>query len=656
MDDRIIMEQEKKRQNILEDFKPVKNVVPDGLVYPEEPFEDFYHTFKGQPIRDVVNSDTFKEIYSNFYEFHPYELDIPVGEKTDDLNMFDGETQLNEIIKSARSFEYWCHRYVKILHPKFGTIPFILYKYQRKVINQYNNHKYTMISKFRQGGLTTVAVLWGLWKAIFQVDQQIYVLSKTDREALAAGDIAEKAMHNFPYWMYDEEKALLTRHEKKFTDTGSKLCFYTPEAARGKSATYIIIDEAAFIDNMEEHWKAMYPVIATGGNIEVISTVNGLGNWYETMYHEAEAGLNFFHIIDLDYWEHPIYANPEWAKNTKANMGDKAWQQEVLRDFLGSGETYIPPHIIGQLTRFTSHNPPARTAFNKWHNKMDVQKLNWEEGALWIWKEPVDGHEYIIGVDCAEGVGDDGDNSCFQVIDGATMEQVAEFYSKFVPPHIFAQIINQIGIYYNTATCVVEANAVGAAVLSNLSNDLAYEGLYYEPKGKSAVNNPGIKVGQVNRSVYLEALQHRLISGQVRINSKRFVHELKTFIYSAQKRKPEAMKGKHDDAIMAMSMALKIREERMRGIPVGADVPEEMTQIFKTETYEEIKREILEGGVEDWLGEDRIEDTFDPLLAPSYDALAPSIKVKRRNDKLLKEFGWMINWLLLGGSLLSTLT
>ena len=641
MDDQDIMKQEEKKKplkpSILDDFKP-QNVLPDDLVYPTVPFEDFYHSFKGQQIRELVEDDEFKNVYSNFYEFDQYEMDIPIAEKTDELNLFSVQQQYDEIIKCARSFEYWCHRYVKILHPKFGTIPFILYKYQRHVISQYNTHKYTMISKFRQGGLTTVAVLWGLWKGIFQVDQQIYVLSKTDREALAAGDIAEKAMHNFPYWMFDADKAMITRHEKKFIDTGSKLCFYTPEAARGKSATYIIIDEAAFIDNMEEHWKAMYPVIATGGSVEVISTVNGLGNWYEMMYHEAEAGLNFFNIIDLDYWEHPIYANPKWAKNTKANMGDKAWQQEVLRDFLGSGETYIPAHIIGQLTRYTAHNPPARTAFTKWHNKMAVQKMNWEPGALWLWKEPVDGHDYLIGVDCAEGVGDDGDNSCFQILDASTMEQVAEFYSKFVPPHVFAQIINQIGIYYNTATVVVEANAVGAAVLSNLSNDLAYEGLYYEPKGKSSSNNPGVKVGQVNRPIYLEALQHRLISGQVRVNSKRFVHELKTFVFSPQKRKPEAMKGKHDDAIMAMAMALRVREERMRGIPVGAQVPEEMTQIFKTEAYEEIKREIIEGGVQDWITNSR--DTFDPLMAPSSDALAPVMKPKRKDDKLLREFGW----------------
>lgn len=125
------------------------------------------------------------------------------------------------------------------------------------------------------------------------------------------------------------------------------------------------------------------------------------------------------------------------------------------------------------------------------------------------------------------------------------------------------------------------------------------------------------------------------MNGQLRINSKRFVHELKTFIYSAQKRRAEAMKGKHDDAIMAMSIALRVRDEQMRGVPVGGEIPEDMVRIFKTETYEEIKREILEGGVADWMSS---AQDYDPLYSPS-EVLVPTF-FKRKNDKLLREFGW----------------
>jgi phage FluMu gp28-like protein len=50
----------------------------------------------------------------------------------------------------------------------------------------------------------------------------------------------------------------------------------------------LIIDEAAFIEKMDDHWKAMYPTLSTGGNCIAISTVNGIGNWYEETYTKAQ--------------------------------------------------------------------------------------------------------------------------------------------------------------------------------------------------------------------------------------------------------------------------------------------------------------------------------------------------------------------------------
>lgn len=596
---------------------------PKDLPYPEEPFENYYFKFKNT--KDMVKNKEWNEIYHVFYELTKEELEIPIGETVEDLNSFSAQRQIEEVIKCAKNFFYFCHRYVKILHPKFGTIPFVLYKYQRRVIKEYEANRFNMISKFRQGGLSTVSVLWGLWKCMFQKDQQIYFLSKTDREALVAGDIARKAMDNFPYWMYDKNNADITKHEKSFNDIGSKICFYTPEAARGKSATYIMIDEAAFIDNMSEHWKAMYPVIAAGGNVEIISTVNGLGNWYEETYHEAQSGKNFFNIIDLDYWEHPLYANPKWAEESRVNLGEKGWQQEILRDFLGSGDTYISSNIISKFDKAAKSTIPVRTVFSKWANE-NQQKYDWENGALWIWKEPMMGHDYIIGVDCAEGVGKDGDNSCFQIIDAISMEQVAEFYSNTIPPNIYAKIINEIGIYYNTATVVVENNSVGGAVLSSLSNDLGYEAIYYE--SKKSTNKLGIKITPSNRPILLEALQSRLTSGSVRINSHRLVGELKTFIYSAQKKRAEATKGKHDDAIMALCLALHVRDERLRGLPISGE--KTIENISLKNSYEDIKKEILEGGNIDWL-EIKQNDDF---------SIDTNKQLNRKNDELLREFGW----------------
>lgn len=577
------------------------------------------------------------------FTFHKYELEIDPDEPASSVENYDKARQTQEIIKCTNSFEYFCHKYVKILHPIKGLIPFVLYNYQRKVIRDYENHRFNIISKFRQGGLTTVTLLWGLWRCMFDTDQQVMLLSKTDREATDIGMMVDRSVENFPEWLKPPKDGKWNDHLKQFVQTGGAIKFYSPEAARGKAVTFLIIDEAAFIPDMETHWKAMWPVLSTGGSCTLVSTVNGMGNWYHSTYIDGKEHRNKFHVIDLDYWEHPDYNNEEWFDDQKKQLGEKGLLQEVLREFLGSGDTYFSEKVIRQLHEQTIHNYPSRKKFAKWCNKAGrVAHLEQEheKGALWIWKEPESDQEYIIGVDVAEGQGEKNDSSVFQILNSATLEQVAEFYSNTIPPHIFAQVLNEVAIYYNTALVVVENMGPGGSVLNYLQHTLFYENLHFEGTKGVAATKPGVKVNATNRPLYLQALQNRLIDNTMRINSVRFVSELHTFEYNPVTKKAEAQKGQHDDAIMAMCMALFVRDALVRDIPMGAEVPKELTNTFKTDLYEEIKRELMEGKPEDLLAE---EDEPD-LLSPGRDSIMPGVlfNIQRRNDRLLKEFGWLV--------------
>ena len=616
--------------------------IPEHVICPSMKFisqnaPSFYYQFK--KVKDIILSKDWA-VYNQFYDFDKYELEIDITETDDDKERYNQARQEVEYEKCARSFPYFCHKYVKIFHPMDGLIPCILYKYQRRIIKQYEKKRFNILSKFRQGGLTTTAVLWALWRCMFRTDQRIMLVSKADREAIDAGEISRRALENLPKWLKPEMDTE-AKHEKFFKDTGSQLNFYTVEAARGKSCTIIIVDEAAFIDNMETHWAAIFPVISTGGACVVISTVNGLGNWYEETYHAAEAKQNPFNVIEIDYWEHPDYCDKKWALEMRANLGERRWQQEILRNFLGSGDTYIPAHIITELMETTRYKMPLRILMPKWCNKDDLPH-GWEKGALWVWKEPYDGHEYIISVDCAEGISDGGDNSAFHVLDMETLEQVAEFYSCVITPNPYAQVLEQIGRYYNTALIVVETNGVGSAVASALQLGLGYDNLYYsKTKGNANMDKPGIKIGPGNRNSYLEALQNRLMAGTLLLNSIRFVHELKTFIYHRQHKRAEALKGKHDDLIMSMCSALMTRDVLIHDLPVGMGVPEETTKVFKSDVYEEIRREILRGSPEDIFSENEPLIPFLDIDNNSEGEEAGLVyEDTRRNSWILKEFGW----------------
>lgn len=595
------------------------------------------------------NYKTLKEFYLSAYDkeyfaFSKHELEIDPMEPFEDIEAYSPERQQLEFLKCAASFSYFCHKYVKIAHPKRGLLPFILFKYQKRVVKAYESSRFNILSKFRQGGLSTVTVLWSMWRCMFKLDETIMVLSKSDREAIAAGEIVKRALIELPNWMRPEMDKN-NDHQKLFTETGCKLFFYTPEAARGRSITYLILDEAAFIPQMEKHWKAMFPTISTGGHCITISTVNGVGNWYYDIFQGAKKGENDFNVIELDYWEHPEYNDPDWVKATRAQLGEKGWMQEVMRDFLGAGDSYIDPEIINDLDIVTKEIDPIRMLFPKWNNldearEQRVQDMDtWLRGALHIWREPVQGREYVIGVDVAGGMGEDNDNSCFEVIDAVTCEQVAEFYSNLIPPYTYANILAMVGKTYNVALVVVEDNGgYGTAIIERLTHDHAYENLFEASQGANKNPKPGIKTTQSNRPKFLEALQTRLINRSIAIRSRRFVKELKGFIWNPQTKRAEATKGFHDDAIMAMCLALYARESMGRGGAVGLGmIEEEYTEAFKAEIFDEIKRELNKETAGDWYTEDeadmfgKINSEDDPRISSTY---------KRQHDSLLKEFGW----------------
>lgn len=601
------------------------------IAVPELAFEKFCAQYSN--VSEIVQTEEWKEIYSNYYDFDDLpDLDVVIDDTIDDMEMYSLAKQKEEWRKCAKSFTYFCIKYAKIAHPMFGVINFVPYTYQKRVVGCFGEHRFNILSKFRQGGLTTVSVAYSTWRCLFKKGQRIMVVSKTDREAMAAGEVAKTIVEYLPKWLKPELDKF-NDHEKQFKTTKSILWFYTVEAARGKSITFLIIDEAAFIPDMREHWKALAPVLSAGGGCAVISTVNGMGNWYEETYHAAENGENKqFNIIELDYWEHPLYNDPKWVEETKNVYGEDGWAQEVERSFLKSGNTWISPLIISSLVYETRDNRPFRMSFENWKNKGAERKNAWDEGALWIWKQPIEAHEYIIGVDVAEGA--KKDNSCFQIIDTGTLEQVAEFYSNTVTPHVFSQILENIGYFYNTALIVVENVGLSLAVIGVLESDLMYENLYFEDNKRQTA---GVKSSKTKRPVLLQALQQRLLNATLKINSSRFVNELNTFLFNATTKRPEAQSGSHDDAIFAMALALYVRDAQCRNLPAGADLPEETLKIYRTQVYEEIRREIMSQPWEDFMNEDTADssglyiDSDPEELMPTY---------RRKHGRLLTEFGW----------------
>src|SRR4026209_1912563 len=82
--------------------------------------------------------------------------------------------------------------------------------------------------------------------------------------------------------------------------------------------------------------------------------------------------------------------------------------------------------------------------------KIGEYDFDFWNGRLLIWEPPERGEMYAIGVDPAEGVGQD--RSVCEVIKVGNLQhpdiQVAEFASDYLDPIFFADVVNTIGRFY----------------------------------------------------------------------------------------------------------------------------------------------------------------------------------------------------------------
>lgn len=247
-------------------------------------------------------------------------------------------------------FSYFAANYLKIVHPKKGLLPFELYQFQKDYIKFCEDNRFVIGVKFRNGGFTTISILHALWRCMFFEDVRYYFISKTNGAATHLGKLLDLALEYLPDWLKPEldkntKTAKVFRSRKIYTRTEPPLrnmiFFGNAENARGKSITDIIVDDAAFISNFEDKWRAIWPVVSKTGRVIALSTRNGVCNWFEDTYNDAENGRNDFKVYHSDYLDHPLYHDPEYVAELRKTLGEEGWEREILGNVIGKTPEYL---------------------------------------------------------------------------------------------------------------------------------------------------------------------------------------------------------------------------------------------------------------------------------------------------------------------------
>jgi Terminase large subunit, T4likevirus-type, N-terminal len=444
-----------------------------------------------------------------------------------------------EILKCGKDPSYFMKKYCKIQHQLRGLIPFDTYDFQDDCVSQFQQHRFNIVLKSRQLGLSTVSAAYVVWYAIFKKDKNILVIATKLNTAINFIKKVKTMLDGLPPWL------LLTKFEPtkqsiRFTNGSTITAVPTsPDAGRSEALALLIVDEAAFIRDFDEIWTSLYPTLSTGGSAIILSTPNGVGGQYYKLWMEAESGANDFNPIRLPWNVHPEHDQTWFDKETK-NLPKRKVAQEFLCDFISSGDTFLQPSEFEKL-REMIRPPMAKEG---------------PQGGVWVWRHPEMGRKYIISSDVARG--DSGDYSTFHVIDHETCEVVAEYMGK-IPPDRLADLLSEYGRSYNNALICPEQNTFGYFTCVKL-RDEGYPRLYYqnhtgdvfEYRPTDPETIPGFSTQTKTRNQILTKLEEVVRNGRLKTYSQRLYDQLQAFIWNGSK--AQAAKDAHDDLIMSLAI------------------------------------------------------------------------------------------------------
>lgn len=565
---------------------------------------------------------------------------------------------------------YMIQNYLKTYDAtQFKEVQFILFPRQQDLCRTLGDANNVVTTKPRQAGITTTA-------GAFIACEMVLASKDSPQTVLAIGntlDLAQQMLFKirdfllqFPLWMWGDEfidgvKNPLDKPSNKnviFNTCNSKELVLKngckvvarssgPDASRGVGGvTWLIFDEAAFIENGVDVYASALPTVSTGGHIIMISTPNGKDLlYYETCRRAALKGTsdwNGFELVKLKWYQDPRYNKfLEWTKkNTdtgevevqKENYIDKdgniKYDQEHWDKMLEDGWAPRSPWYVKMCQQFNNDSQkiaqeldvsflgsaanvvePEYIEMQANLNQRDPLYVDPMVEDTWIWKEPIEGHRYICSCDASRG--DAADRTAIEILDldgmdddgKPCLEQVLEYHGKMTGDDV-GELIFKYANMYNEAFVVVDCiGGVGDAAILMLQR-LKYKNLYYddaELKNYTAQRDisslkprkedgklPGFHCNSV-RFQMLTQFAYMVKTNQFKIRSKRVIAELDTWIYKGTAARIDHQDGCHDDTLTCLAMGIFVMkysmETQMKAVAKDKVILKAWTKGKETEDY-----------------------------------------------------------------------
>ncbi|HRF69939.1 MAG TPA: hypothetical protein PKV66_00750 [Candidatus Pelethenecus sp.] len=373
-------------------------------------------------------------------------------------------------------------------------------------------------------------------------------------------------------------------------------CMTATSNGVGRSDTFQLlhISEYAFwqCDKKATYSDLMQSVPATPNSMVFVeSTANGFDDfkdlWDQTVNGENDFKYLFVGWNEMDEYRRPYYGfeltqeEKELMLQYDLDLDQITWRRWAIANncqgdinkfhqeypicpeeaFISSGDCMFDLNKLAE--RLKNLKEPIKRGYFKYDyvydpiiKDMTIKNPKWIDdprGEVFIYEDVKDFYPYVTGGDTA---GEGSDANVFQVLDNTNGRQVCK-YKTVKDSDIFTKMCMAICLYYNEALYNVETN-FNAGVVAYVER-MGYRKIYlretYDQISKETKQSYGFRTTSITRPLILDRLIPLVRENIELINDRETIIEMQTFCLNASGKKYEAIKGKHDDHVMALAIA-----------------------------------------------------------------------------------------------------
>ena len=170
---------------------------------------------------------------------------------------------IKEIVKCGKDPVYFTNTYARISHPLKGQIPFNTYDFQTQLLRDFADHRFNVILKARQLGISTISGAYIAWLMMFHKEKNVLVVATKFGTASNLVKKVKQIIKNLPPWMATATITIDNRSSFELSNGSQiKASSTSGDAGRSEALSLLVIDEAAHVEGLDELWMGLYPTLS----------------------------------------------------------------------------------------------------------------------------------------------------------------------------------------------------------------------------------------------------------------------------------------------------------------------------------------------------------------------------------------------------------